>query len=150
MGDGLNFKDTDVKFFQSSPFLNEVQDINNGLDALVFLKKMLKDVYRSSSKDFMAYIHGLLKPVLVENLPIIECLERFDRNYTVSFLPQMSMQSLDPEAFGDFLIGMKGKLLTDYVEDESLLLICCKEIFTIDVTSEGVPSGKNLVCLEPR
>lgn len=148
-GRKFNFKCLDTDFLNSSPFLNEMQDIKDGLDVIVFLRELLNDIHQSGSKDFITYIHGLLKIVLIENLPPIQCLERFDRDYTVSFLPRMSMQSLDPEAFGEFLAGMEGKLLTDYIEDDDMLLTRFKNKFTIDITFEGNPVGRSLVCLEP-
>ncbi|MFX0099861.1 MAG: hypothetical protein ACFFCS_09770 [Candidatus Hodarchaeota archaeon] len=138
--------DIDLDSFSSSPFLSDIEDVKKALDAFLACKEILHDIAGIGTDQAMNYIHSLLKPVLVENLPQQEFLTRFDRWYTVFFIQENNLELMDPSIFGGFLRDMKGTLLTNTLEKRGYLENYCERDFTINVKFESSTVGKTLDC----
>ncbi|MEX2684710.1 MAG: hypothetical protein Q6373_024270 [Candidatus Sigynarchaeota archaeon] len=84
------------QFSKRSPFLKTSSDIIDGVSAFRFcVDRLIIDPVAATANDAafseaIATIHEKLVPVLVENLPVTEFIKRFDKPYTVFYIPKFT------------------------------------------------------------
>ena len=107
-----------VMMDDKSPFLKFLSDVIYGIDGFFTCIKNL-GIHRATaietSSSFFAIIreiHTMLESVLVENLPVDEFIPRFDKSYTVFFMPlRESWAIIDGHTIPSCFATLQGRLL---------------------------------------
>ncbi len=98
--------------------------------------------------DAIATIHEKLVPVLVENLPVPEFIERFDRSYTVFFIPRVpGGLAAAVKAISTAAAVLQGRIMieaSDADEVNDSLASCAKDVPLATVGTIAAPARANL------
>nr|MDO8083582.1 hypothetical protein [Candidatus Sigynarchaeum springense]MDO8116122.1 hypothetical protein [Candidatus Sigynarchaeota archaeon] len=84
------------QFAGKSPFLKTTSDVSTGIAAFhscadnICIDPVAATATGVAFSQVIATIHEKLVPVLVENMPVTEFIKRFDKPYTVFYIPKIS------------------------------------------------------------
>ncbi|MHA1369082.1 MAG: hypothetical protein ACTSWN_02440 [Promethearchaeota archaeon] len=114
------------RFFGESPFVNDTKDIYDAFDGYIHFLNNNHDGFLLHEKDpilSLKKLHERLQFTFIENLPVVEFIPRFNRTYTLYFLPikELIESKIDEELILQFQ-KVKGLILChDELEDVSRL-----------------------------
>nr|MDO8113206.1 hypothetical protein [Candidatus Sigynarchaeota archaeon] len=113
------------RFANKSAFVKTLDDAKAGISAFhACLRTMCIDISRAlaSGQEFVAVVkklHGKLEPVMVENLAIADFIPRFDKPYTLFFIPASCIDALLKEnAVLAYFSRLKGRILVQFQDND--------------------------------
>ncbi|MHA1683873.1 MAG: hypothetical protein ACTSUE_23235 [Promethearchaeota archaeon] len=104
-------------YLDVSPFLGSEGDIDAGLRAFLIITRAVGRIDREqftgdAISSTISGVHATLEGVLVENLPFTGFMKRFDRLYTVFFIPASKITSfVETPGIHDLIPTLAGRLL---------------------------------------